>query len=69
MMSELFRRGETLALKGQQAKVRAVAQRLRARFGGAAVDVEDDRILVSGSGILKCWLVDPGLRFLGGAAT
>ena len=35
-------------------------------FGDAAVEVEEARLLVRGKGLIKRWLIDPHLRFLGG---
>jgi exonuclease VII small subunit len=43
MMSDLLRRGEALASQGQQQRLQAVAQQLRALFGSAAVQVEEPR--------------------------
>jgi hypothetical protein len=64
MMEALQSRGEQLAQEQQQRKVADVATQLRAIFGSGAVQVEEARILVSGSGIIKRWLIDPSLRFL-----
>jgi hypothetical protein len=64
MMDALQSRGEKLARDGQQRKVAEVAAQLRAMFGSAAVQAEDARVLVSGRGIIKRWLIDPSLRFL-----
>jgi hypothetical protein len=46
--------------------VQRVAQQLRTIFGSAAVDVQEARVLVRGKGMIKRWLIDPSLRFLGG---
>ena len=67
MMGKLMSRGEDLARLAQQREIALVAQRLRALFGGAAVSIQDAQVLVSGRGMIKRWLVDPGLRFFGGA--
>jgi hypothetical protein len=66
MMDELLKRGEAIASARQRHKVQAVAQKLRAMFGSGAVDIEGERVLVSGRGLFRRWLVDPSLRFLGG---
>jgi hypothetical protein len=66
MMTNLLKRGELIASAQQRRKVQMVAQRLRAMFGSTAVEVESDRVRVSGRGIVKRWLVDPSLRFLDG---
>jgi hypothetical protein len=36
-------------------------------FGSGAVDFEETRVLVRGRGMIKRWLIDPGLRFFAGA--
>lgn len=66
MMEALVSRGERLALEAQRRKVAEVAAQLRAIVGGASVAVEEARVLVSGRGIIKRWLIDPSLRFLAG---
>lgn len=66
MMEKLTARGDDLARKAQGQKVQRVAQHLRTIFGSAAVDVQEARVLVRGRGMIKRWLIDPGLRFLGG---
>ncbi|MFL6725348.1 MAG: hypothetical protein ACJ8FS_02395 [Sphingomicrobium sp.] len=65
-MDELVKRGEAIAREQQWLKLQTLAQQLRAMFGGAAVDVEEARVLVRGRGLIKRWLIDPQLRFLGG---
>ena len=66
MMSELLSRGERLAREAQRRKVAEVAAQLRTVLGTAAIEVEEARVLVRGRGIIKRWLIDPSLRFLGG---
>lgn len=66
MMEQLARRGEELARDRQRRKLGAVAQQLRGIFGSAAVEVESAQVLVRGRGMIRRWLVDPQLRFLGG---
>ena len=65
-MERLIARGDELVRQAQARQVERVAGQLRALFGSAAVDVEDARVLVSGRGIIKRWLIDPSLRFLSG---
>ena len=64
IMTALKRRAETLAREAQAAKVRQVAERLKALFGEAAIEVEEARVLVRGRGLIRRWLIDPTLRFL-----
>lgn len=66
MMDALLSRGERLALEAQRRRVAEVAAQLRAIVASAAVEVEEARVLVRGRGIIKRWLIDPGLRFLAG---
>ena len=67
MMTALIARAEALARARQLAKLREIAERLKALLGEAAVEVADGRVLLRGRGIVRRWLVDPGLRFLAGA--
>jgi len=67
MMNELLKRGEAIASARRRQMVQAVAEKLRAMFGAGAVQVEDTRVLVSGRGLVRRWLLDPSLRFLGGS--
>ena len=66
MMEKVLARGEELAQRAQAQAVQRVAQRLRALFGAAAVNVDKGQLLVSGRGLIKRWLIDPSLRFLAG---
>ena len=66
MMERLAARGGQLARGAQEQRVQKVAQQLRMIFGSAAVEVEEARVLVRGRGMIKRWLIDPSLRFLGG---
>jgi hypothetical protein len=64
MMGALIRRADEIARGAQQAKVLAVATRLKTLLGEAAVEAEDRRVVVRGRGIIRRWLIEPGLRFL-----
>ena len=66
MMERLAARGGQLARGAQEQRVQKVTQQLRMIFGSAAVEVEEARVLVRGRGMIKRWLIDPSLRFLGG---
>jgi hypothetical protein len=66
MMERLTTRAGELARVAQERRVRNVAQKLRTLFGNAAIEVEEARVLVRGRGIIKRWLIDRSLRFLGG---
>ena len=66
MMEKLTARAEQLARNAQELRVQTVAQQLRTLFGSSAVDVEGARVFVGGRGMIRRWLIDPSLRFLGG---
>jgi len=66
MMTLLVKRVEELARARQRQKVQQVAADLRAIISSASIEVEDARVLVSGRGITKRWLIDPSLRFFRG---
>lgn len=66
MMERLLKRGDEVAREAQRRGVARVAERLRVRFGASAVQTDEARVLVSGRGLVRRWLIDPGLRFLAG---
>lgn len=68
MMEKLVQRGEEIAREAQARELGRVAEQLRTLFGGASVDVEDAQVIASGKGMMRRWLSDPRLRFLGGVA-
>jgi hypothetical protein len=63
MISDLLARGDIRARRAQQRTIRAIADRLNA-LTQASVQVEEARVLVTGRGLIKRWLIDPELRFL-----
>lgn len=63
MMKNLLRRGEEIADAAQQKRVRELARNLGAFMGSDAIETQEAAVLVSGRGLMKRWLVDPGLRF------
>ena len=66
MNARLIGRADQIAREAEQAKVGAIAARLAELLQGAAITVEESRVIVSGRGLLKRWLGDPDLRFPGG---
>lgn len=66
MMSELLKRGEELAREAQVQRVTQVAGRLKELVRGISIETDEARVIVSGRGLLKRWLIDPQLRFLAG---
>ena len=65
-MERIMERAERIAEAAVQRKVAATAGRLRERLGEAAVEIEEARVVMRGRWIVKRWLIDPSLRFLGG---
>lgn len=65
MLPNLLRRGEQLVNEALQKKVAEVAAQLRMTFGAAAISIEDSRVVINGRGVMKRWLTDPALRFIG----
>ena len=63
----MLKRAEVIAQDKQKRTVDAVAQRLRDLLKSASVEVQGSRVVVRGKGLLKRWLIDPDLRFLGGS--
>lgn len=66
MMERLLKRGDEIARAAARRGVTQVAERLRARFGARAVQVDEARVVLSGRGLVRRWLTEPGLRFLAG---
>lgn len=66
MMTALIARAERRARDEQQRLIAAATAALKAHMRGASVEAEEARVLVSGRGAVKRWLLDPGLRFLSG---
>ena len=66
MMTALLKRGEELARAAQVQCVQQVAGRVKELVPGISVETEEARVIVSGRGLLKRWLIDPQLRFLAG---
>lgn len=63
MMERLVRRGQEIARRSEQEKTGHVAGHLKELLGNASV--EGSRIAVSGRGLVRRWLADSRLRFLG----
>ena len=66
MMERLFQRGEELAREAQRRGLQRVAQKLKELLRGAAIEIGEAQVLVSGRGIVKRWLINPALRFFSG---
>ena len=66
MMRALLKRGEELARTAQADRIERIAGRLREIVRGGSIETGEARVIVSGRGLLKRWLIDPQLRFLAG---
>jgi hypothetical protein len=66
MMRKLVERAQALARAEQRRAIARIAGRIRELVSDASIEVEEARVLVSGRGIVKRWLIDPSLRFLSG---
>ena len=66
MLEKLTALGEQIALEAQARQIRRLFDQFSGRFGARAVSSDETRLLVTGRGIIKRWLVDPSLRFLAG---
>jgi hypothetical protein len=66
MMSGLLKRGEELVRTAQAGRIEQIAGRLRDLVRGGSIETGEARVIVSGRGLLKRWLIDPQLRFLAG---
>lgn len=66
MMAKLIRLADELARARRERLAAMLAARLSGTIRGASVNVEETRVVVSGKGLVKRWLIDPELRFLSG---
>jgi hypothetical protein len=65
MMSRLSARAGDIARDRQQRLIGRTADEVKQSLPGATVEVDGSRVLVSERGLMKRWLADPSLRFLG----
>ena len=65
MMERLIKRGEEIARERQQGRVRKMTRAIAARLPHAQIDTLTAGVGVRDVRLLKRWLVDTDLRFLG----
>jgi hypothetical protein len=63
-MKNLEKRGERFARARQDIAIGIVAARLIEQLRGVRVEVEQNKIRISGSGLFKRWLTETQLRFV-----
>ena len=64
-MDRIFKRGEEIARRAQREKARQAAGRLSEVLGDVTVESDGSRITASGRDLVRRWLADSRLRFLG----
>lgn len=67
MMERLLKRGEELAGELQSQAMQHIAALFKELVANASVEIDSDRVLLSGRDILKRWLTNPALRFFRGS--
>lgn len=65
MMETLMARGETAAQRARAGRIEAIAQAVAAQVPGVHTDTSTEEIVLTGRGLLRRWLTDPALRFIG----
>lgn len=63
-MKQLSKRGQQIARARKELAMRLITARLEEHFRNLLVDVEQDRIRISGTGMVKRWLTETQLRFV-----
>ena len=66
MMAKLVTRGDALARAAQAKRIEQIGARLKELVRGVSIETDEARVIVSGRGLLKRWLIDPQLRFMAG---
>ena len=66
MMAKLVTRGDALARATQAKRIEQIGARLKELVRGVSIETDEARVIVSGRGLLKRWLIDPQLRFMAG---
>lgn len=67
-METVLKRGEQRARVEQRRLADRVADRWRMQAAGLRVTVDGGDVAIGGRGLVRRWLADPGLRFIGGSA-
>ena len=65
MTARMLRRAEAIARKRQSRIAALVAERVAQVLATGAVELQGTQVIVRGRGLLRRWLTDPDLRFVG----
>lgn len=63
-MRNLQQRAERIARARQSREVAMIAGVMAAELTRARVEAEAERVIITGRGLVRRWLVDPALRFV-----
>lgn len=66
MMEELEARGRAIGERAAERAVARLATEARAALPALEVEAGDGRVTIAGRGLVRRWLTDPALRWLGG---
>lgn len=66
-MKQVQKRAEQLARAEQRRAIARIAAALHDQARGIAVEASGHGVVLRGRGLIRRWLVDPGLRFVAGA--
>jgi hypothetical protein len=66
-MNKLEKRAERIALARQRAAIGLIAARLSEELRGARIEIDASEIRIRGAGMVKRWLSETRLRFVGGS--
>lgn len=66
MLEQLNARAETIGRRAAGDAATRLGERVREAVPGVSVSVDGSSVTLSGRGLWRRWLADPGLRWLGG---
>lgn len=65
-MRQLEKRGREIASARQLIALERLIDIMMQEYPGARIEADQSRIRISGTGLVKRWLTDSSLRFVGG---
>lgn len=66
MLEQLNARAEAIGRQAADDAAMRLGERVRETVPGVSVSVDGSSVTLSGRGLWRRWLADPGLRWLGG---